>query len=149
MDRGAWWATVHIVTESDTTEATPHTHTHTHTRAILTGAVLICIYLVIGDFEHLFMYQRRYTNHFHHLLAVQISFLWSTHSNILSVSKYIKLMGFKNLLVGFLNIVWTCVPFSYVQCKISHFVACLFALIAKSFHEQLFLPWSDLLSFPL
>ena len=75
MDRGAWWATVHIVTESDTTEATPHTHTHTHTRAILTGAVLICIYLVISDFEHLFMYQRRYTNHFHHLLAVQISFL--------------------------------------------------------------------------
>ena len=28
MDRGAWWATVHVVTESDTSE---HTHTHTHT----------------------------------------------------------------------------------------------------------------------
>ena len=31
-DRGAWWATVHGVTESDTTEwLTTHTHTHTHT----------------------------------------------------------------------------------------------------------------------
>ena len=29
MDRGAWWATVHRVTELDTTEATEHTHTHT------------------------------------------------------------------------------------------------------------------------
>ena len=28
VDRGAWWATVHSVTESDITE---HTHTHTHT----------------------------------------------------------------------------------------------------------------------
>ena len=26
MDRGALWATVHMVTESDTTEATQHTH---------------------------------------------------------------------------------------------------------------------------
>ena len=30
MDRGAWQATVHSVTELDTTEATEHTHTHTH-----------------------------------------------------------------------------------------------------------------------
>ena len=27
MDRGAWWATVHRVTESDTTETYPQTHT--------------------------------------------------------------------------------------------------------------------------
>ena len=27
-DRGAWWATVHGVTKSDTTEATEQAHTH-------------------------------------------------------------------------------------------------------------------------
>ena len=25
MDRGAWWAVVHVVTESETTEVTDHT----------------------------------------------------------------------------------------------------------------------------
>ena len=36
MDRGAWWATVHRLVESDTTEMIEHacTHTHTHTREI-------------------------------------------------------------------------------------------------------------------
>ena len=29
MERGALWATVHRVTESDTIEATEHTHMHT------------------------------------------------------------------------------------------------------------------------
>ena len=31
MDRGAWWATVHRVTKSDSIEVTSHTHTHTDT----------------------------------------------------------------------------------------------------------------------
>ena len=31
MDRGAWWATVHRLAESDTTEATEHAHARTHT----------------------------------------------------------------------------------------------------------------------
>ena len=29
LDRGAWWATVHGVMESSTTEGLTHTHTHT------------------------------------------------------------------------------------------------------------------------
>ena len=33
MDRGAWWATVHGVSELDTTELLTHTHTYTHMRA--------------------------------------------------------------------------------------------------------------------
>ena len=38
MERGARWATVHGVTESDTTErARAHTHTHTHTHSCVEG----------------------------------------------------------------------------------------------------------------
>ena len=32
MYRGAWWATVHGVPETDMTEWLTHTHTHTHTK---------------------------------------------------------------------------------------------------------------------
>ena len=28
MDRGAWWATVHRIVQSDTTEVTRHAHTY-------------------------------------------------------------------------------------------------------------------------
>ena len=34
-DRGSWWATVHVVAESETTEQLTHTHTHTHTLLLL------------------------------------------------------------------------------------------------------------------
>ena len=44
MDRGSWWAKIHVVAESDMTEqlsththvcAHAHVHTHTHTHPIL------------------------------------------------------------------------------------------------------------------
>ena len=34
-DRGVWWATVHGVSESETTEQLTHTHTHTNTVCVL------------------------------------------------------------------------------------------------------------------
>ena len=49
-------------------------------------------------------------------LVGHLNTIFVTHSNILSISKHIKLMGFKNSLVVFLNIVWICVPFSDIQC---------------------------------
>ena len=33
MERGAWWATVHGVAESDMTVSLTNTHTHTHTHS--------------------------------------------------------------------------------------------------------------------
>ena len=42
MDRGAWPAIVHEVTESDTNERLTHTHTHTHTH-VRTGGFLLCL----------------------------------------------------------------------------------------------------------
>ena len=37
MDRRVWWATVHRLTEWDTTEVTALTHTHTHTQIGMKG----------------------------------------------------------------------------------------------------------------
>ena len=40
IDRGTWWATLHGVTEVDTTEhAHTYTHTHTHTHTPAPGSV--------------------------------------------------------------------------------------------------------------
>ena len=37
MDRGAWQATFHGVTESDMTDTHTHTHTHTHLHTFVPG----------------------------------------------------------------------------------------------------------------
>ena len=45
MDRGAWWATVHGVTESDMTNT--HTHTHTHTHSFNLKSQASCFFLIL------------------------------------------------------------------------------------------------------
>ena len=37
VDEGAWWAAIHGITESDTTELLTHTHTHTHKEVKVTS----------------------------------------------------------------------------------------------------------------
>ena len=35
VDRGTWWATVHVIAKSQTQLSSYHTHTHTHTHSAL------------------------------------------------------------------------------------------------------------------
>ena len=53
MDRGAWWAAVHIQghKESHTTEATYHTHTHTHTQAHAIVPAIWSLFLQLKPLE--------------------------------------------------------------------------------------------------
>ena len=46
MDRGAWWATVHKVTKSQTQLKRLNTHTHTHTRTHTHNDTCKCVVLV-------------------------------------------------------------------------------------------------------
>ena len=53
MDRGAWWATVHRLQESDTTEATEHTHTNTQTEELATTCIKAYALHRFSDGAHL------------------------------------------------------------------------------------------------
>ena len=48
MDRGAWWATVHAIAESETTEVTENVHTHYEaiTVASLDHTHYLCLYYI-------------------------------------------------------------------------------------------------------
>ena len=52
MDRGAWWATVHRVAESNTTEMTYHACTHTHTYVYIQVHIYMCVYIYIHTPEY-------------------------------------------------------------------------------------------------
>ena len=47
MDRGAWWASVHGVAESEMTEASEHTHIHMLTLGIHTNYEALYVYYVV------------------------------------------------------------------------------------------------------
>ena len=47
-DRGAWWATVHRVTESDMTKLRVFTHIHTHSEDLLLEQIASIQYSVIN-----------------------------------------------------------------------------------------------------
>ena len=49
MDRGAWWATVHVVEESSITEGLTETHTHTHTHEATVLASEVSLLKVISE----------------------------------------------------------------------------------------------------
>ena len=56
MDRGAWWATVHVVTKS---WRRPSTHTHTHTRKACQFSIRTKRWCHFYLFVHLFFYLRQ------------------------------------------------------------------------------------------
>ena len=60
MDRGVWWATVHVVAESDTTEQLEHIHKHTHTH-IQTYKIYTTEHLFKSPASHVFHKSTRNT----------------------------------------------------------------------------------------